>query len=697
MTVSRTANLARMDDPVVAGRFVDATRATALQRLGAHTVEGLLRHHPFRYLDLSSVSLLRDVRAGSDVTVIGRVHEITVKKPRPRLTITEVAIVDDTGVLVGVWFNQAWVAQRFRVGERVALAGSVEIDFGLKQIKNPFVEHLPGEGDDPRSVGRILPVHQTTEGLSTGWLRRLLAAAVDDYFDVCDHLPATLRIRHGLPPLHTSIRDIHFPQTMQAAREARRRFAYDELLGLQLYMAMRRHALTVEQAGTAHIVDGPSLRRLEAAVPWRLTVDQERSVREVFADMGRSRPMNRLLLGDVGTGKTLVAAFALVAAADTGSQSAMMAPTEVLAQQYAEKVGPLLDAAGVSWRLLTGSTNNSSRDEIVAGLSDGCVSVVFGTHALLEKRVHFRRLTLAIVDEQHRFGVGQRLGLRGKGTGVDLLVMTATPIPRSLALTHYGDLATSYLRVRPNTAAAVTTNRVRPHQAERAYAAVRTAVAQGRQAYVVCALVDESDNALAKAATREAQRLRDLVFHGLRVALLTGRMRPAEKSEAMRRFRAGEIDVLVSTTVIEVGVDVANATVMIIEDAHRFGLAQLHQLRGRVGRGEHSGEVWLVSDVRAKEGTERLEALLATTDGFELAERDLALRGAGQLLGDRQHGLPDLRVADLVSDLDLVEMARADAFDIVASDPHLATAEHAPLAREIKRRFESAWEWVSSG
>lgn len=696
-TADRVSAYMMLRAPIEQARYVDSARAQALRRLGLETVGDLLTHFPFRYIDLSRISSLRELRPGLEGTAIGRVHEVQVKKPRPRLTVTEVSIVDDTGVLLGVWFNQPWASTRFRPGERVAFAGKVEIDFGLRRITNPFVERLPDEGDDSPAAGRILPVHRTTEGLSTGWLRRLIAAAVDDVSDQPDHLPSELRIRRELVSLRSALRDVHFPAALEHALDARRRLAYDELLGLQMFMARRRHSITVERTGVAHVLAGPYLTALEAAVPFELTPDQSRAISEIHSDMHAARPMNRLLLGDVGTGKTVVAAHAMAVVADTGSQVAMMAPTEVLAQQYAEKVGPLLDRAGISWRLLTGSTPVSHRDATLRGLMDGSVTAVFGTHALLEERVTFRRLSLAIVDEQHRFGVGQRLGLRAKGSAADMLVMTATPIPRSLALTLYGDLATSYLRMRPNSAAGVTTRHIRPHQADAAYAAVRAAVRSGHQAYVVCALVDESDAAQAKAANREAERLSTLVFHDLRVGLLTGRLKPAEKARVMESFRAGEIDVLVSTTVIEVGIDVPNATVMLIEDAHRFGLAQLHQLRGRVGRGGHPGEVWLVSESHAKESKQRIQALLETADGFELAQRDLELRGAGQMLGDRQHGLPDLKVADLLTDIDLVEAARADAFALVSQEPELASPVLRPLGLEIRRRFADAWKWVSSG
>ncbi|MCL2504504.1 MAG: ATP-dependent DNA helicase RecG [Coriobacteriia bacterium] len=685
------------DLPVTAARFIDQARAEALGRLNIQTVGDLLYHIPFRYLDLSTVSRIKDAAIGSDLTVVGTVREIQVKKPRPRLNIVEVAIVDEGGALLGVWFNQPWVSSHFKEGDVVALSGKVEFSFGMKQMRSPFYEKLASTADaGGLARGRVLPVHRTTEGLTTVWLRRLVAAAVDDYSDIADHLPASFRVAHGLVPLSRALRDIHFPPTLEAARAARRRLAYDEVLLLQLYMAKRRHAHMHGRAGIAHTVNGPLKAALDKMPP-TLTGDQQRAVAEILADMSSAPPMNRLLLGDVGTGKTLVATHALAAAADSGGQAAMMAPTEVLAAQYAEKVGPQLTSLGVSWELLTGSTSAAKRRDALARIGDGSTSVVFGTHALLEKGVAFDRLTLAIVDEQHRFGVEQRLGLRSKGEAADLLVMTATPIPRSLALTLYGDLATSYLRERPHSAAGVTTHLTTIAASGKAHAAVRKAVKAGRQAYVVCAVVEESDIAEVRAATREATRLQNEVFPDLKVGLLTGRMRPAEKAATMQRFREGSIDVLVATTVIEVGVDVTNATVMLIENAERFGLAQLHQLRGRVGRGGHPGEVWLVSDARSREARERLAVLERTSDGFVLAEHDLRIRGEGQLLGDKQHGLPDFRIASLAEDIGLIELARKDAGALIERDPELDDPLHAPLLYELRRMFAEAWEWVSAG
>jgi ATP-dependent DNA helicase RecG len=506
-------------------------------------------------------------------------------------------------------------------------------------------------------------------------------------------------VSRALLPLAEALRVIHFPSTMQDAATARERLAYEELLALQIAMAMRRHRLVDERTGHAHVTDGPCLARLGRALPFELTDDQKAAVADILKDMEGPRPMNRMLLGDVGTGKTAVAAHALAVCADSATQAAMMAPTEVLAQQYARAIGPLLDAAGVTWALLTGSTKAAERKRIGAGLADGSLRVAFGTHALIQEGVAYEHLTLAIVDEQHRFGVSQRLALRAKGEGVDLLVMTATPIPRSLALTLYGDLETTYLRVRPgNRPADHVRTRVLPATGRaEAYQAVRDAVTRGERAYVVCALVDESDATQAKAATAEARRLQRQIFPDLSVDLLTGQMPAADKHAAMERFRAGKTDVLVATTVIEVGIDVPEATVMVVEDADRFGLAQLHQLRGRIGRGEKPGEILLVADPRTKEGVARLEAVERTSDGFELAEYDLRLRGEGEVLGERQSGLPGLRLASLLTDQALLDAARSDARSLIASDPALERPEHALLLADARERLGAAWEWVSSG
>lgn len=695
---ARGGTIERWTHPVTEVRFVDEHKAEALARLGIKTVEDLVRHYPFRYLDLTAAATLAQVKPGAEATVIGTIHDIKVKHPRPRLTITEIALVDGTGALIGVWFNQPYMAQRFRIGERVAFAGRVEFDYGLKQMRSPFVERLDGESD-PEMLGRILPVHRATEGLSTNWMRRLVTEALRYAGDVPDPLPAAVRCERELMSLRHALRAIHFPEDAVEAELARRRLAYEELLVMQLGLQVRRHREVTERPGHSHRAGGLALSRFADVLPFVLTDDQQRAIEEIAADMVAATPMNRMLLGDVGTGKTAVAATALAIVADSDTQAAMMAPTEVLATQYAEKVGPLLEELDITWRLLTGATPTAERRAVLEGLADGSVTVAFGTHALIQEAVVFKKLSLVIVDEQHRFGVTQRLALRLKGQAADLLVMTATPIPRSLALTLYGDLDTSYLRTRPGARGPdhVTTQVVSRSGRAMAYGRVKAAVKEKHQAYVVCALVDESDAAQAKAATSEARRLQRQVFPELRVGLLTGQMRSTEKHAVMQRFRKGDLDVLVATTVIEVGIDVPNATIMIVEDAERFGLAQLHQLRGRVGRGDYPGEVLLFADPRTEDSKLRMQAIASTNDGFALAEEDLRLRGEGDLLGERQSGLPALRLASVVSDMQLIALARADAVAIASQDPHLTTPEHGLLAWEISHAFGPGWEWVSAG
>ncbi len=644
--------------PVTRARYVNEERAAQLAKLGITRIGQLLYHRPLRYLDLTHISTLAEVRLG-EATVVGQVYEVRVRRPRPKLLVTEVALIDDSGVLLGVWFNQPWVKKAFQVGETVAFAGSVKLEYGFNRIVQPFYEKL-GDAESPAHLGRVLPVHPTTEGLSAGWLRRIVAAALDDYGDVPEYLPSAVVEDHGLMPYACALRQLHFPDDLEAAEEARRRLAYGEFFDFQLLMARRGLRERHRGEGTRHLTSGPLIARLRAELPVTLTSDQEVAVTEILADMASPEAMNRLLLGDVGTGKTLVAAFALIAAADSAKQAAMMAPTEVLAQQYAAKLGPQLDALSIRWGLLTSSTSPAERARIQQGLTDGSITVAFGTHALLEDDVSFKALSLVVIDEQHRFGVEQRQALQRKTQAPDVLIMTATPIPRTLALLAYGDLQISYLRTRPIQGAGVATHLIDATKLSEAYAAVREAVAAGHQAYVVCALVEDSETLDARSVAEEASHLKSEVFRTLSVEILTGKMRPAEKEATMARFRAGEIQVLVATTVIEVGVDVPGATVMIVLDADRFGLAQLHQLRGRVGRGEVSGQVWLVARHASDQARARLRALEEIDDGFRLAELDLEMRGAGELLGSRQSGVPQFAVGDVTLDQDLIVQAHRD-------------------------------------
>ncbi len=674
-------------------------------------VRDVLLHLPNRYLDFTRVVPIGFCDVGADVTVVGRIDRVELKRPKPRMQLVEVCVVDDTGVLVATFFRQPWLAEQMHPGDMVALSGKVTFAYGFRQMRPTFHEVL-GAGDGT-SYARVLPVHPVGEGVTASWMRRIIAAALADVGDVCDPLPAELVARRGLMTFARALREVHFPSSVASAEEARRRLAYDELLTLQLTLLTRQRMDLAGIRPTTHVTNGPHLAALLAALPFALSDEQKLALKEILADMGAAHVMNRLLLGDVGTGKTVIAAAAIAATADTGTQAAMMAPTSVLARQYAEGVGPLLDAAGIAWALVTGATSASERRAAAESLRAGTLTCVFGTTALLSGDLEFNHLSLVVIDEQHRFGVSQRAALRGKGAAADLIAMTATPIPRTLALTLYGDMSCSRIRHRPIAGAGVSTKVVAPENADLAYGAVRDAVAAGHQAYVICPLVDDRDDgselddvpdsskSLAKrlhAATSTRDELAQTMLRGLRLDVLTGKMSADEKDSAMARFKAGETDVLVATTVVEVGVDVPNATVMIVFDADRFGLATLHQLRGRVGRGRDAGMVYLVCAAGPRSpARKRLAALEATSDGFELAEMDLSLRREGEVLGYRQHGGVMLSVCDLSADKDLVEAAHADAREVVARDPELAAPVNAPLAVECRQRYGIYFEEVERG
>ena len=704
--VLRTCSLA---DDASSLRYVTGRRRTALERLGLKRVRDVLLHLPHRYLDFSNVTYIGYAEVGSDVTVVGTVDKIKLKRPRPRMQIVEVSVVDQTGVLVASFFQQPWIADQIKQGDVVALSGKVTFSYGFRQMKAPFHE-VVAQGGGSGSYSRILPVHSVTEGLSASWMRRIVACAIADAGDICDPLPSSLVAEHELMTLARALREVHFPTTFDAAEKARRRLAYDELLTLQLALLTRQRLELKGVRPYEHVVDGPIREALIQALPFALTEEQELAVREILCDMASNHVMNRLLLGDVGTGKTAVAMVALAAVADTRTQAAVMAPTSVLARQYADKLGPVLDAVNIRWALVTGSTPSEERTRIAADVANGTMTVVFGTTALLSDDMEFANLSLVVIDEQHRFGVNQRLALRQKGAAADLLTMTATPIPRTLALSLYGDISCSRITKRPRPGAGISTKVIPPESVDLAYGAIRDAVAEGRQAYVICPLVDERDDgkdlddvperSLSKAkklhaASSTLSELERSPLAGMRLALLTGRMSAEQKDAVMDSYRRREVDVLVATTVVEVGVDVPNATVMLVFDADRFGLATLHQLRGRVGRGEIPGMVYLCC--AAKRNTparERLSALEATSDGFELAELDLKLRREGEVLGYRQHGGISLSICDLDSDADLVKFAHNDARSMVESDPDLSDEMHVPLAIECRERFGAYFEEV---
>ncbi len=694
-----------------------------LSRLGVETVADLIHHYPRRYIDRSAVERIGDLRVGQEATMIATIRKVHRAFTRHRRSIVTVTVWDGSGYLDLSWFNQAWPATRFKEGQEVAVSGKATAFRGRLRIQNPAVEILKGGEADQVHTGRIVPVHPAGEGVSTGTIRRLVHDALGRIRRIPDPIPSEIHERQVLIPLDSAVRNIHFPEEPGDERVARDRLKFDELFVLELGVAFRKHRVEAETEGVAHDLSGDLAERFVDGLPFKATAAQRRAMDEIAKDMAAGKPMNRLLQGDVGSGKTVVALYAALIAIQSGHQAAIMAPTEVLSGQHFRKVAELLTplrarrldgiaskgnpaqadlfdeehsgSEGPIYALLTASVTGKDRAGVLEAVASGELDLLVGTHALVQEGVSFHDLSFAVVDEQHRFGLHQRIALKEKGAAPDVLIMTATPIPRTLAVTYYGDLDVSVLDELPAGRQPIETRVVRsPGQRAAAYDLVREQVGDGHQAFVVCAAIDEENRLEVRAAEKEAERLSTDVFPDLRIGLLHGRMRPRDKDGVMERFRQGEFDVLISTTVIEVGVDVPNATVMLVENAERFGLAQLHQLRGRIGRGAHRSYCVLFDEAAPdnEEARARLEAMVRTTDGFELADEDLRLRGEGTLFDIRQSGMPDLKLARLAFDTELVRRARKEAFDLVESDPELGG--HPELRREMERRFADSIDWL---
>jgi ATP-dependent DNA helicase RecG len=677
---------------------VGPQRATALGRKGLRTVEEALFFVPLRHEDRTRLTPLRDLRPGETQTCSGVIVGLSPPPPGRFRVPFSVMLRDESGYLTASWFGGAYLSRVLKRGQRLVMHGRVARYRGAPVLQNPDYEIVESDEDDRLHTGRLVPVYSTTEGLGQRPLRRLMWQIVDTFVsDVVDPLPDAVRARRGLVPLPGALRDAHFPETDAARVAAHRRLAFDDFLLLQLGLAILRSRTTRAQ-GIALNPPGALVRRLRAALPYALTAAQERVWDEIRADMAAPFPMHRLLQGDVGSGKTIVAALGVLTAVEAGYQAAVMAPTEILAEQHFMTFRQLLEPLGIPVTLLTSSLRGRDRGARRASVAAGEIGCVVGTHALVQEGVEFKRLGLAVVDEQHRFGVAQRARLKAKGERPDLLVMTATPIPRTLALTLYGDLDVSVLDELPPGRRPVKTVARTPTKRREIFAFLRQQVAEGRQVYVVYPLVEESEVIDLKAATDMARQFQDKVFPDLVVGLLHGRLGFEDKDAIMRRFKAGAIHVLVSTTVIEVGIDVPNASVMLIEHAERFGLSQLHQLRGRVGRGPWKSYcILLTAASLGEEAQRRVDAMVATTDGFKIAEADLELRGPGEFFGTRQSGLPEFRVADLVRDAPLLEEARREAQAIIATDPELRDPIHRGLRNVLLARWRGKLALASVG
>ena len=671
----------REKDSSVSVRFVKgvgAVRERLLNRLNIRTVQDLLLYFPRRYEDRRGLTPLSSLEPGSTASLIVRL--VTMEKHRTLragLTLTRALFTDGRDFVHAVWFNRRGLERILTPGKEVALYGLVEHRYGQMQVTNPEFEVLD-EGEDPDSVGHIVPVYPLTLGLQQRWFRKLVRSCLEaEEFRPAEHLPAHICSKYNFPPLSDAVSEMHYPSAGAPWKAARDRLAFDEFFTLQVGLALRRgeRSRLAEKAPLLPREGELKKRFLSDVIPYPLTSAQRRVVGEISSDLAQEIPMHRLLQGDVGSGKTVIAVLALLQAVEGGFQGAFMAPTEILAQQHFYRLSSYLTPLGVSVELLVGSLSSRDRQDALQRIERGEAHVVVGTHALFSDPVSFHKLALAVIDEQHRFGVLQKNALRNKGTqegqAPHVLVMTATPIPRTLTLSVYGDLTVSVIDEMPPGRLPTKTWWLRKKETHRLWPFLRERHSEGEKMYWVCPLIEESESLAVASATERYEQICS-IFPDIRTGLLHGQLPQEEKEATMRKFTAGEIDLLVATTVIEVGVDVSEATVMVVEDAHRFGLSQLHQLRGRVGRDGRQGYCILLGDPTTRGGVQRLKVMCATTDGFKIAEADLKLRGPGEVCGVRQHGITDFRVADLLKDRALLELARREAFDLVAEDPYLS-------------------------
>jgi len=705
----RTVASQSIDSPITIIRGISLSLATKFNKLGVKTVRDLLYFFPHRHLDYSQRKPVSQLTEGKEETIVANVWQAQEIRLGGRRS-TEAIVGDETGNVRVVWFNNPYLAKSIATNTRLVISGRVSLFKGRHVFESPEWERL--EDKELIHAGRLVPLYPLTQGLRPRQVRKLMKEVVDQWgWQVEDFLPSGLRERCNLLELPEAISQAHYPEDDALKDRARVRLAFDELFLLQLGVLSKKRAWQEGQPGSPISTKTPLLEAFLQSLPFELTPAQHRVLKELLANLEKPQPMSRLLQGEVGSGKTVVATAALLVTAANGYQGVFMAPTEILAEQHFSTICQLLSRAGhlegqedylhsysgflsrpLTVALLIGDITQTKKRELQRRILDGDIDIIIGTHALIQKEVEFHRLGLAVVDEQHRFGVTQRSALRQKGFNPHMLVMTATPIPRTLALTLYGDLDLSVIDQLPPGRQVVKTKWLKPGQRASAYAFINRQVAEGRQAFIICPLIEESEIIQARAAIAEYERLSQDVFPELRLGLLHGRMSAAEKDKVMRRFRSGELHILVATPVVEVGIDVPNATVMMVESADRFGLSQLHQFRGRVGRGQEQSYCMLLAQNPSEVARERLDIIEKTQDGFELAEEDLKLRGPGEFFGTRQSGLPDLRMAKL-SDIALLELARSEAEKLFKKDKRLEKAEHRPLSKELARVWPEAGEW----
>lgn len=686
-----------LNTPVRYFKGVGPIRGELLAHLGIKTAEDILYYLPARYEDRSNFTAIKDLKPGQAQVVRGEILTIGSRIAKSGANVFQVTVTDRTGFVHAVWFNQPYLKDYFKKGQTVVLYGKVEI-YDRLQIIQPEYEILQGSDEaDSINIGRIVPVYPTTSGLAQKYLRGLAFLAAEKYARYLEErLPTYIMAREHLVDAKFAVRNIHFPTSFENLEKAYRRIVFEEFFMLQLALALKKKGLKAGPAAYSHKTEGSLMESFKGALPFELTDDQKKVVGEIERDMASAKPMNRLLEGDVGSGKTVVAAHALALTVQNGFQGVMMSPTEVLARQHFIVLSELLMPLGISVVLLVGGIDPKTKKAIYADIKDGKIDIVVGTHAVIQEGVEFKKMGLAVVDEQHKFGVTQRAALKAKGYNPHILVMTATPIPRTLALTVYGDLDVSVIKELPKGRKPIATYWVEEAKRYEMYNFVREELEKGRQAYVVCPMIEKAPGARGQilGVMGAFEKLKKEIFPNFEVGFLHGKMSSKEKEKVMKEFKKGKVKVLVSTIVIEVGIDVANATVMLVENAERFGLAQLHQLRGRVGRGSHESYCILLADPKTDEAAQRLAAIEGTLDGFEIAEVDLEMRGPGEFFGTRQHGLPEIRFGNILKDFGIMELARIEAFDLISRDPDLKEEHHRLLRAGLLSRFKGKLDLI---
>ena len=670
-----------MDERLTTIKGIGPGREKQLHKLGITNVTSLLTYFPRSYEDRRTIYRIGELKSGMTGGVVGTVIAVQEKRPRPRLSILEVVIADGTGPLKIVLFNQGYKKNFYKKGQRLYAYGKAEFQYGSMQMNTPQIENL-GDGGEPDRG--IVPIYALADGVSQFVVRSSVRNWFAANHELQEILPVEVREAHQYMSRYDAFKMMHFPDSSERYEDARHQLAYEELFVMQSGLALLRNKEQCHK-GPKMGPNGDLMAQCIENLPFSLTGDQQRALEDIRIDMEDERPMQRLLQGDVGSGKTVVATLSLLKAIENGYQGALMAPTEILADQHYEGITEVCGNLGITIELLTGSTTKKEKERIYEGLADGLINMIIGTHALIQEGVNFHNLGLVIIDEQHRFGVEQRARLQQKGTYPHVLIMTATPIPRTMTLSVYGDLAVSLIKEMPPGRKPVKTYAVDSSYKERLRTFFGKEMAEGRQVYVVCPLVEESEKLDLQAAEELYLELKEYFYKAYEVGLVHGRMKSSEKDEVMNAFHKGEISLLVSTTVIEVGVNVPNATIMCIEGAERFGLSQLHQLRGRVGRGSHQSYCILVSDSKNDVSQERLKLMEQTQDGFKLAEQDLLLRGSGQLFGLAQSGLPDLRVANIIKDIEILVQARKDVLDF--ANKYGMKKLESVMKEELEKRF----------